>query len=693
MATTFSLFYLGIAPIIDTTEGNLTSENHTALNNMFFGGTGFEIYKNLQELSPISYAGGGTTSYDANESTSADTFSIDGGAAQTHDTTMLYNNTVITYTDGTSTTVDAIVMQDSTGATYLLPPTTGPNAYSDALEAKPIASVTLGTAAPSGGTNVYGMTADRYVLDIQYVDTDNDGVVDPLDIDADNDGILNVDEGYSETIPTTITITFDGDSYAPTETSWELRDASGTLIASDTTILTTVEITNVAVTDLGNYTFSVFDTWGDGMFDGTGTASYQVAVDGVTVIDSGPKPNFGTGTSHVFAVEAEVTATDSDGDGIFDYLDLDSDNDGITDNVEAQTTADYKAPTGTDTDGDGLDDAYDATPTTGAAGSDGLMPENSDGTGLADFLDTDSDDDGIDDADEAGHGVTQAALDAAAASVAGGGAGDADGDGILDLVDDVDGWDVNDNDIDGSGNFTLADTDDDTAADGSNAAPPTTDLDYRDTVPCFTPGTMITTANGDVPVEDIRPGDMVLTVDNGFQPVRWVGSRTVAGAELARHAHLRPIVIRKGAFGNRRKMRVSPQHGLVVNDSGVERLIRAKHIVETMGGKFARVDWRCERITYIHLMFEKHELLYAEGGKTEAFYPGPVVLKSMPSAILAELLAIFPELSDVAFGEASTTTTYGCPVRPYLKRHEAREIAVQNTFEHQIALAPLKKAA
>ncbi|MGB7262817.1 MAG: Hint domain-containing protein, partial [Albidovulum sp.] len=148
------------------------------------------------------------------------------------------------------------------------------------------------------------------------------------------------------------------------------------------------------------------------------------------------------------------------------------DNDGITDNVEAQTTDGYIAPTGVDSDGDGLDDAYEAT--------GGLTPVDTDGDGTADYLDSDSDNDGISDLDEAGHGVDQATIDAAADSVAEGGAGDADGDGILDVVDDVVGWDVNDADLDGSGNFTLADTDGDTAADGSGATPLINDLDFRD---------------------------------------------------------------------------------------------------------------------------------------------------------------------------------------------------------------------
>ena len=86
--------------------------------------------------------------------------------------------------------------------------------------------------------------------------------------------------------------------------------------------------------------------------------------------------------------------TDTDNDGIPDYLDIDSDNDGIPDNVEAQTTAGYIPPSGIDADGNGLDDAYDN-------GGLGLVPVDTDGDGLPDYVDDDSDNDNVPDFIEA----------------------------------------------------------------------------------------------------------------------------------------------------------------------------------------------------------------------------------------------------------------------------------------------------
>ena len=175
-------------------------------------------------------------------------------------------------------------------------------------------------------------------------------------------------------------------------------------------------------------------------------------------------------------------ALDTDEDGINDSVDIDSDNDGITDNIEAQTTADYIAPSGIagtaaliDSNRDGLDDNFDAGVIAGGAHTGvGFTPVDTDSDGVTDYLDTDSDNDGNSDADESGHGASQALIDVSP---------DTDGDGLKDVVEGGnvnDGFDVNDENITATGDFALLDTDNDTDADGGNAAPTTIDLDYRD---------------------------------------------------------------------------------------------------------------------------------------------------------------------------------------------------------------------
>ena len=93
--------------------------------------------------------------------------------------------------------------------------------------------------------------------------------------------------------------------------------------------------------------------------------------------------------------DSATDITDTDGDGIPDYLDIDSDDDGIPDNVEAQTSVDYIAPADTDSNGNGIDDAYEVS------GVFGIFPVDTDGDSLPDYLDEDSDNDNIPDNIEA----------------------------------------------------------------------------------------------------------------------------------------------------------------------------------------------------------------------------------------------------------------------------------------------------
>ncbi len=74
-----------------------------------------------------------------------------------------------------------------------------------------------------------------------------------------------------------------------------------------------------------------------------------------------------------------------------------------------------------------------------------------------------------------------------------------------------------------------------------------------DTVPCFVAGTKIHTTKGDEPVERLVPGDMVITLDDGPQPVRWVGTRTVQGTGM-----LAPVRFAAGALGDHEELLLSP---------------------------------------------------------------------------------------------------------------------------------------
>lgn len=197
---------------------------------------------------------------------------------------------------------------------------------------------------------------------------------------------------------------------------------------------------------------------------------------------------------------------------------------------------------------------------------------------------------------------------------------------------------------------------------------PATDL----VVPCFTPGTRVDTPSGPVLVETLLPGDLVETLDHGALPVRWVGHVTLTRADLAADPSLRPILIRAGAFGPgrpARDMRLSPQHRLLLSDARVpllfgeaEVLVAARDLIDDH--RILR-DHGAEGVTYIHFVFDRHEIVRADGITAESFRPGPQTLPALPDASRAELLRLFPEL-------AGPGRTGLAAARPLLKQWEAQ---------------------
>jgi len=152
---------------------------------------------------------------------------------------------------------------------------------------------------------------------------------------------------------------------------------------------------------------------------------------------------------------------------------------------------------------------------------------------------------------------------------------------------------------------------------------------------CFTPGARIATARGPRPVEDLRPGDLVATLDNGLQPVLWAGRRRAPG-----QGRSRPVELAPGVLGNAQMLRLSPQHRVLVRRDGNERLVPVKALIGRPGVRRAAAGPVC----YLHLLFERHEVILADGAPVESLLPAPMALASLTGAERAGLFALLPGL-------------------------------------------------
>lgn len=185
-----------------------------------------------------------------------------------------------------------------------------------------------------------------------------------------------------------------------------------------------------------------------------------------------------------------------------------------------------------------------------------------------------------------------------------------------------------------------------------------------DQVPCFVAGTLIKTPRGDVPVEDLQAGDLVVTKDNGAQPLRWTGRRNVSAT-----GHYAPIRIAANTFGRHRNLLLSPLHRVLIRDSlsevlfgEPEVLVAARDLVNDLSVR--RIEGGT--VTYVHILFDQHQVVYSEGLETESFLPGPQITKSFEAEIVEEIYTLFPEI------DLSTGAGYGPAARPCLKPYEAR---------------------
>jgi len=172
-------------------------------------------------------------------------------------------------------------------------------------------------------------------------------------------------------------------------------------------------------------------------------------------------------------------------------------------------------------------------------------------------------------------------------------------------------------------------------------------------VTCFVAGTQIATAEGDAPVETIKPGDIVRGFEGEDLILCKSLQRSFTARDFAANPKLRPVRISAGALGEGlpvRDLLVSRQHRMLVNSRIVHRMFGVSEVLipaiklTDLPGIF--IDETVEQVTYFHLLFDRHEVIIAEGAPTESLFTGPEALKSLSDEAREEILTIFPDCAD-----------------------------------------------
>ena len=148
----------------------------------------------------------------------------------------------------------------------------------------------------------------------------------------------------------------------------------------------------------------------------------------------------------------------------------------------------------------------------------------------------------------------------------------------------------------------------------------------------FTRGTHITMASGEQrPIEDLKIGDRVLTRDDGPQSIRWIGETTLRAV-----GDFAPVVIKKGTLHNEHDLVVSPDHRLFVyqriDHLGAGRsevLVKVRHLIN--GDTVYQQDGGF--VDYFQLLFDDHQLIFAEGIASESLMIDPRTRPAVPRGI------------------------------------------------------------
>ena len=177
-------------------------------------------------------------------------------------------------------------------------------------------------------------------------------------------------------------------------------------------------------------------------------------------------------------------------------------------------------------------------------------------------------------------------------------------------------------------------------------------IDYANFAACFTRDTKILCAGGEVRVQDLHCGDLVVTRHNGPQPIRWVGSHKAKG-----HGALAPVCFKAGALANSADILVSPMHRMLISGPRAEVLFGVPELLACAKG--LRDGDRifsapCAEVEYFHILFDTHQIISAHGCWSESFAPHHEAINAFEHQARDEILKLFPEL-DAGWQDALPT--------------------------------------
>ncbi len=147
-----------------------------------------------------------------------------------------------------------------------------------------------------------------------------------------------------------------------------------------------------------------------------------------------------------------------------------------------------------------------------------------------------------------------------------------------------------------------------------NGAPSLQSSNFIFAVACYRAGTRILTDRGEIAVEALAAGDLVVTVSGKTAPITWIGQRDIDCARHPAPSAVWPVRVMAGAFADgvpRRDLFLSPDHAVFVEGM----LVPIRHLVNDTS--IARVA--VSQVSYFHIALPAHDVILAEGLAAESW--------------------------------------------------------------------------
>ncbi|MEM9638146.1 MAG: Hint domain-containing protein [Pseudomonadota bacterium] len=212
----------------------------------------------------------------------------------------------------------------------------------------------------------------------------------------------------------------------------------------------------------------------------------------------------------------------------------------------------------------------------------------------------------------------------------------------------------------------------------------------QNSVPCFGPGTMIRTQDGEIPVEWLETSDMVLTRDHGYQPIVWIGRTRMAPGYFMQYPDERPVCVPAGALSRNcptHDLHVTGDHRILFTSARAELLYSSNEVLAPAkawvdsGRAFQITPTRNYTIT--HIACANHQVILAQGAWVETMFPGPETLRRLS-----------PEDHDRLASALGKEVMDQATARPCVTRNEARLLLPPlDTAEPQFEALPLLRSA